>query len=55
MMLTKSVSPKTKAELIRALQTASFSKVEVFEGERLSQLPTIDRLKRAGGVVVLLT
>jgi hypothetical protein len=54
MMLTKSVSPKTKAELIRALQTASFTKVEVFEGERLNQLPTVDRLRRAWGAVVLL-
>lgn len=54
-MLTKSISPKTKAELIRALQAATFRKVEVFEGERLSQLPSIDQLKKAATVVVLLT
>jgi hypothetical protein len=54
-MLTKSVSPKTKAELIRALQSATFRNVEVFEGEGLNQLPTIDRLKRVGGVVVVLS
>jgi len=38
-MLTKFVSPRTKAELIRALQAATFSTVEVFEGEALAKVP----------------
>ncbi|WP_428969204.1 hypothetical protein ACQR50_16940 [Sphingomonas sp. Xoc002] len=54
MMLTKSISPKTKAELIRALQAATFRKVEVFEGERLNDLPTIDRLRRESATVIVL-
>jgi hypothetical protein len=55
MMLTKSVSPKTKAELIRALQTATFRKVEVFEGERLADLPDSHRIKLRGGVVIIVS
>lgn len=53
-MLTKSVGPKTKAELIRALQSAAFTNVEVFEGERLGSLPPLAELKRkrASAIVV---
>lgn len=44
-MLCKTVMPRTKAELIRALQAASFRSFEIYEGDGLRQLPTGDRLR----------
>lgn len=54
-MLTKAVAPKTKAELIRALQAASFRSVEVFERDGLATLPTVDRLRRANSTIIVLS
>lgn len=54
-MLTKTVAPKTKAELIRALQAATFRSVEVFEGDQLMGLPSTDRIRRAKGTVIVLS
>lgn len=53
-MLTKSVGPKTKAELIASLQKAMFRSVDVYEGDRLASLPALDRLRRANSTVVVL-
>lgn len=52
-MLSKTVAPQTKAELIRALQAASFRSVDIFEGDRLKDI-SIDRLKRTSGTVIIL-
>lgn len=52
-MLSKTVSPKTKAELICALQAASFRSVEVFEGIQLKQLPSSQRLKDTVSTVIV--
>jgi hypothetical protein len=53
-MLSNTVSPKTKAELIRALQAASFRSVEVFEADRLSSMPSADQLKRVGATMIMI-
>lgn len=53
MMLTKAVSPKTKAELMAALQKAIIRSVDVYEGERLASLPALDRLRRSGATVIV--
>lgn len=54
-MLGKTVMPKSKAELIRALQAAPFRSFEIYEGERLRQLPSVDRLQKQQSTVILLT
>lgn len=52
-MLTKSVGPKTKAELIRALQSASFTSVDVFEGDRLGSVTSAADLRRKRASVIV--
>jgi len=52
-MLSKTVAPKTKAELIRALQGASFRSVDIFECDRLKDI-SLDLLKRNGGTIIVL-
>lgn len=52
-MLSKTVSPKTKAELIRALQGATFRSVEVYEGDMLRYLPPTAQLKSLGATAVV--
>ena len=54
MMLSKTIMPKTKAELVRAIQAASFRSFDVYEGDRLAALPAVADLKRAGATVVVL-
>lgn len=54
-MLTKTVAPKSKAELIRALQAASFRSFEIYECTNLTSLPSADRLRRGNGTVIVLT
>jgi hypothetical protein len=53
-MLTKTVAPKTKAELVRAIQAALFRSFDVYDGDRLATLPTARDLQRAGATVVVL-
>lgn len=53
-MLCKTVMPKTKAELIRALQAASFRSFEIYEGEALRQLLSWQRLPKDGSTVIIL-
>ena len=54
-MLTKTISPKTKAELIAALQAASFRTIEVYETDRLGAVPRLDALRRANSVVIVVS
>jgi len=54
-MLTKTVVPKTKADLIRALQAAPFRSVEVFEGDLLTNLPSINAMRRSGMTVIVIS
>lgn len=53
-MLSKTLVPKTKAELIAALQRAAFRNVDIFEGERLGVLPSATDLgrRRASAIVL---
>ena len=52
-MLCKTVKPKTKAELIRALQAASFRSFEIYEGEQpVAGRPA--RLAKLGDTVIVL-
>mgnify|MGYP003661386325 CR=1 FL=1 len=53
-MLSKIIKPKTKAELIQSLQSASIKSVEVYEGDDLKKLPNITKLIRDGVPVVIL-
>jgi len=53
-MLSKTVAPKTKTELIRALQAASFRSVEVFEDGVTPSLRLMASLKRSGATLVVL-
>lgn len=53
-MLSKIHKPKTKQELIKALQSAPIRSVEVYEGESLAQLPTKSDLSRLKGTVIIL-
>lgn len=53
-MLSKTVTPRTKGELIAALQRAAFEIVEVFEGPKLSELPSLAALKRQSQTVIVL-
>ena len=53
-MLTKTVVPKTKAELIRAIQSAPFRSFDVYDGDRLAVLPSSRDLARGGATVVVL-
>lgn len=53
-MLTKTVVPKTKAELIAAIQRATIQTVRVYEGNALRYLPDKEALRRANNTVVVL-
>ncbi|MES2986606.1 MAG: hypothetical protein V4808_01745 [Pseudomonadota bacterium] len=53
-MLSKTIAPKTKAELIRALQSASFRSFEVFESERLAAMPSLVELSRVSACVIVI-
>lgn len=53
-MIGKVIHPKTKQQLIEALQKASVRSVEVLEGEALRRLPSKAELTRANVTVVLL-
>lgn len=53
-MLSKTVAPKTKSELIRSLQSAALTSVEVFEGERLALVPSAAELRRKRASVIVI-
>jgi hypothetical protein len=53
MIVSKVVAPKTKAELIRSLQSASFRSFSVHEGS-MNELPAKAELTRLGATVIVL-
>lgn len=53
-MLSKIQMPKTKQELIRAMQSASFKSVAVYEGANLGQVPSKSELARMQATVIIL-
>lgn len=53
-MLSKIQKPKTKQELIKALQSASIRSVEVFEGDSLANLPAkLDLIRQKATLIVV--
>jgi len=53
-MLGKTVMPKSKAELIRAMQNAWFRSFDVFEGGQLSRVPSLTDLTRLNASMIVL-
>ncbi len=53
-MLGKIVKPKTKAELLKAIQAASFKSFDVLEGDGINRLPSRTDLTRWGATVIIL-
>ena len=53
-MLSESLLPKTKAGLIRLIQTAAFRSVEIYEGPKMSKLPSKERLIGDGAAIIVL-
>lgn len=53
-MISSVVKPKSKAELLKALQSANIASVDVYEGKDISLLPTkADLARREVSVIVL--
>ena len=53
-MISSLVKPKTKAELIKALQSANIASVEVYEGEDIKRVPSHARLSSHKVSVIIL-
>jgi hypothetical protein len=53
-MLSKVTAPKTKAELVRAIQGADVRSFEVLEGAGLDRLPSKADLVRMAATVIVL-
>jgi hypothetical protein len=53
-MLSKVQTPKNKQELIRSLQSTSISSVNVFEGDTLSNIPSVSEMKRQKVSVIVI-
>lgn len=54
-MISTIQKPKTKTELLKALQTANVASVEVYEGAGLSRLPAKTELARRKASVIVVT
>lgn len=54
MMLSKVLTPKTKAELIRSLQRSQFRSFDIYEGREIAKMQTVARLARDGATVIVL-
>lgn len=54
MMLSKVITPKTKAELIRSLQQSPFRSFDIYEGQQIAKMQTAARLTRDGATVIVL-
>jgi hypothetical protein len=52
-MLSRTVGPKTKGELIAALQRASIKSVEVYEGDEAAKLGTCLKRWPIGATVIV--
>ena len=53
-MLSKIQKPKTKQDLIRALQSAPIKSFEIYEGSEVNQLPAKPDLARQAATFILL-
>ena len=53
-MLSKIQKPKTKQELIKALQAAPIKSFEIYEGSEVNQLPAKSDLARQGASLIVL-
>lgn len=53
MILSQIKTPKTKQELIRSLQSSSIQSVRVYEGQSLSDLPSVSEMIRQKVSVIL--
>ena len=53
-MLSKIQKPKTKLELIKALQAAPIKSFEIYEGSEVNQLPAKSDLIRKGSSVIVI-
>ena len=54
MMLSRVSLPKSKGELIRALQKAPFRSFDVFEGSSLPKFPRFSQIVREGDAIIVL-
>ena len=53
-MLSKIQKPKTKQDLIKALQVAPIRSFEIYEGSEVSHLPSkTDMIRQAATVIVI--
>lgn len=53
-MLSKIQKPKTKQDLIKALQSAPIKSFEIYEGSEVNQLPAKpDLVRQAAAVIVI--
>ena len=53
-MLSKIQKPKTKQDLIKALQSAPIKSFEIYEGSEVNQLPAKPDLIRQGSTVIVI-
>ena len=53
-MLSKVHKPKTKQELIKALQSAPIKSFEIYEGSEINKLPSKSELVRQGSTVIII-
>ncbi|MCZ8018672.1 hypothetical protein [Novosphingobium sp.] len=53
-MLSKIQKPKTKQELIKALQSAPIKSFEIYEGSEVSLMPQKNELTRQGATIIVL-
>jgi len=53
-MLSKIIKPKTKAELVQSLQKSNIQSFDVYEGDEISNVPSIAELKRQKASIIVL-
>jgi len=53
-MLSKIQKPKTKQDLIKALQSAPIRSFEIYEGSEVNQLPAKSDLSRQAATVIVI-
>jgi hypothetical protein len=53
-MLSKTQKPRTRQELIKALQSASIQSITIYEGSDVQQIPSKSDLSRQKASVIIL-
>lgn len=53
-MISKIVKPRTKQELVKAIQSADIGLVQVYEGVELSGIPSKTELARRKATVIVI-